>query len=68
LIFKPPRLFGVVLDPKLGGTDVPTFNPPLCGELKATRSAGGRLVDIIYRISSDTLYLERTGSHSDLFK
>jgi mRNA interferase YafQ len=23
---------------------------------------------LIYRISSDTLYLERTGSHSDLFK
>ena len=23
---------------------------------------------LMYRISSDTLYLERTGSHSDLFK
>ena len=23
---------------------------------------------LIYRVSSDTLYLERTGSHSDLFK
>jgi mRNA interferase YafQ len=23
---------------------------------------------LIYRIESDTLYLERTGSHSDLFK
>lgn len=23
---------------------------------------------LIYRVESDTLYLERTGSHSDLFK
>ena len=38
----------MVLDPKLYGTDVPTFNPPLCGELKATRSAGGRL---LFRVS-----------------
>ena len=33
-----------ILDPKLYGTDVPTFNSPLHGDLKATRFAGGRLV------------------------
>jgi hypothetical protein len=32
------------LDPKLAGTDVPTFNPPLRNELKATPiNRGGRL-------------------------
>jgi hypothetical protein len=33
------------LDPKLVGTDMPTFNSPLCGELKVTRFAGGRLLN-----------------------
>jgi hypothetical protein len=31
-------------DPKLVGTNVSTFNPPLGGELKVNRSAGGHLL------------------------
>ena len=34
----------MVPDPKLVSTDVPTLNPPLRGEFKATRFAGGRLL------------------------
>ena len=36
----------VVLDPKLDGLAFagPAFNPPLCGELNATRSRGGCLL------------------------
>jgi len=55
LIFKPLAL-PVVLDPKLVSADVPTLNPPLCGEFKATRFAGGRLLCIhTYLLSSSEL-------------
>jgi hypothetical protein len=42
-----------ILDPKLYGTDVPAFNPPLCGELKATRFAGGRLLILSDNLNKD---------------
>jgi len=45
LIFKPLAL-PVVLDPKLVSTDVPTLNSPRSGGFKATRFAGGRLLNL----------------------